>query len=44
MKNMRNQNCPFKAMLFLCDEKTLNMLNMYYIEPDQVQLNQKLIK
>lgn len=39
-----NYNCPFKAMLFLCDEKTLNMLNMYYIEPDQVQLNQKLIK
>ena len=36
-----NYNCPFKAMLFLCDEKTLNMLNMYYIEPDQVQLNQK---
>ena len=39
-----NYNCPFKAMLFLCDEKALNMLNMYYIEPDQVQLNQKLIK
>ena len=38
-----NYNCPFKAMLFLCDEKTLNMLNMYYIEPDQVQLNQKLM-
>ena len=39
-----NYNCPFKAMLFLCDEKKLNTLNMYYIEPDQVQLNQKLIK
>ena len=39
-----NYNCPFKAMLFLCDEKVLNSLNMYYIEPDQVQLNQKLIK
>ena len=39
-----NYNCPFKAMLFLCDEKTLNVLNMYYIEPDQVQLNQKLLK
>ena len=39
-----NYNCPFRAMLFLCDEKTLNTLNMYYIEPDQVQLNQKLIK
>ena len=39
-----NYNCPFKAMLFLCDEKTLNTLNMYYIEPDMVQINQKLIK
>lgn len=26
-----NNNCPFKAMLFLCDEKVLNTLNMYYI-------------
>lgn len=34
-----NNNCPFKAMLFLCDEQTLNMLNMYYIEPDEVLLN-----
>lgn len=39
-----NNNCPFKAMLFLCDEKVLNSLNMYYIEPDEVQLNKKLIK
>lgn len=39
-----NNNCPFKAMLFLCDEKTLNSLNMYYIEPDEVQLNKNLIK
>lgn len=39
-----NNNCPFKAMLFLCDEKTLNTLNMYYIEPDEVQLNKNLIK
>ncbi len=39
-----NNNCPFKAMLFLCDEKTLNILNMYYIEPDEVQLNQNLLK
>lgn len=39
-----NNNCPFKAMLFLCDEKTLNMLNMYYIVPDEVQLNKDLIK
>lgn len=39
-----NNNCPFKAMLFLCDENILNTLNMYYIEPDEVQLNQKLLK
>lgn len=39
-----NDNCPFKAMLFLCDEKILNTLNMYYIEPDRVQLNRKILK
>lgn len=39
-----NDHCPFKAMLFLCDEKILNTLNMYYIEPDKVQLNRKLLK
>ena len=39
-----NNKCPFKAMLFLCDEPTLNILNMYYIEPDEVQLNKDLIK
>ena len=39
-----NSNCPFKAMLFLCDENILNTLNMYYIEPDEVQLNQNLLK
>ena len=39
-----NNKCPFKAMLFLCDEPTLNVLNMYYIEPDEVQLNKDLIK
>ena len=31
-----NNNSPFKAMSFLCDE---TVLNMYYIEPDEVQLN-----
>jgi len=39
-----NNNCPFKAMLFLCNEEVLNLLNCYYIEPDQVQLNKKLLK
>lgn len=39
-----NNNCPFKAMLFLCDEQILNKITMYYIEPDEVQLNQDLLK
>ena len=39
-----NNNCPFKAMLFLCDENILNLLNMYYIEPDEVVLNNNLLK
>lgn len=39
-----NGNCPFKAMLFLCDEQILNHLNIYYIEPDEVMLNHTLIK
>ncbi|MEG2610131.1 MAG: IS30 family transposase, partial [Bacilli bacterium] len=39
-----NNNCPFKAMLFICNEHILNTLNMYYIKPDEVQLNKKLIK
>lgn len=39
-----NNNCPFNAMLFVCDENTLKALNMYYIEPDKVQLNKNLIK
>lgn len=39
-----NNKCPFKAMTFMCNEEILNHINMYYIEPDQVQLNQKLLK
>jgi IS30 family transposase len=39
-----NNNCPFKAMLFMCSENVLNALNMYYIEPDKVQLNKNLLK
>lgn len=39
-----NNNCPFKAMLFLCNEEVLNLLNCYYIKPDEVQLNKKLLK
>ena len=39
-----NNKCPFKAMLFMCDEQTLNRLNMYYIEPDEIVLNKSLLK
>ena len=39
-----NNNCPYKAMLFMCDEDILHLLNCFYIEPDQVQLNNKLLK
>lgn len=39
-----NGNCPFKAMLFQCKEQILNNLNIYYLEPDNVILNNTLIK
>ena len=39
-----NGKSPYKAMLFLCDEETLKMLNCNYIEPDKVQLNKNLLK
>ena len=39
-----NKKSPFEAMLFLCDEETLHLLNCYYIEPNSVQLNQELLK
>lgn len=39
-----NGKSPYEAMLFLCNEETLHSLNCYYIEPDEVQLNQKLLK
>lgn len=39
-----NGKSPYEAMLFLCDEQTLKMLNCYYIEPDEVQLNKNLLK
>ena len=43
-RNSLNGNSPFEAMKFLCNEETLNKLNCYYIEPDEVQLNKKLLK
>ncbi|MEG1648164.1 MAG: IS30 family transposase [Bacilli bacterium] len=39
-----NGKSPFEAMKFLCDEELLNQLDLYYIEPDKVQLNTKLLK
>lgn len=39
-----NNKRPFKAMTFICYEEILNHINMYYIEPNQVQLNKKLLK
>jgi hypothetical protein len=39
-----NNKSPFEAMKFMCDDKLLNKLNLFYIEPDKVQLNDKLLK
>lgn len=39
-----NGQCPYKAMLFLCDEYILKQLNCYYIKPDDVILNDSLLK
>lgn len=39
-----NGKSPYEAMLFLCNEYILKILNCYYIEPDQVILNKKLFK
>ena len=35
---------PYEAMLFLCDEYVLKSLNCYYIKPDEVILNDSLLK
>jgi len=39
-----NNNCPFKAQLFIVDEWIINSLSVYYIEPNDVILNHALIK
>ena len=39
-----NGKSPYEAMLFLCDEYILNKLNCYYIKPDEVILNNSLLK
>ena len=39
-----NGKSPYEAMLFLCDEYVLKSLNCYYIKPDEVILNDSLLK
>lgn len=39
-----NGKCPYEAMLFLCDEYVLKTLDCEYIKPDDVILNEKLLK
>ncbi len=39
-----NGKSPYEAMLFLCDESILKILNCYYIKPDEVVLNDSLLK
>lgn len=39
-----NGKSPYEAMLFLCDEYVLKFLNCYYIKPDEVILNDSLLK
>ena len=39
-----NGKCPYEAMLFLCDEYILKKLNCNYIKPDDVILNDSLLK
>lgn len=39
-----NGKCPYEAMLFLCDENILKILSCYFIEPDEVVLNNSLLK
>ena len=39
-----NGKSPYEAMLFICDEYILKSLNCYYIKPDEVILNDSLLK
>lgn len=39
-----NGKSPYDAMLFLCDENILKKLNYYFIKPDEVVLNDSLLK
>ena len=39
-----NGKSPYEAMLFICNEDILNLLNCVYIKPDDINLNQNLLK
>lgn len=39
-----NGKSPYEAMLFLCNEQILNSLNCYYINPDDIILNNTILK
>ena len=39
-----NSKSPYEAMLFLCDEDILKLLNCHYIEHDSVNLSNNLLK
>ena len=43
-RNSLNGKSPYEAMLFLCDDNILKGLNCYYIKPDDVVLNNSLLK
>ena len=43
-RNSLNGKSPYEAMLFLCNETILKNLNCYYIKPDEVVLNDSLLK
>ena len=38
-----NGKCPYEAMLFLCDEYVLKILNCYFIKPDEINLTDDLL-
>ena len=39
-----NGKSPYEAMQFLCNEDILKLLYCYYIEPDNVNLTNNLLK
>ena len=39
-----NGKSPYEAMLFLCDEYVLKLLDCYYIKPDEINLTYDLLK